>query len=116
MLCGRQNIPLRGHRDRSTNLEGPQSESTNHGNFWALLNFRICAGDTFLKDHLHSAARNAMCTSLDIQNQLVKILGDKVRDTILNKIRRSLCYTLIADEVTDCSNKEQLCMHCDKVC
>ena len=110
MLCGRQNIPLRGHRDSSTNLEGPQSDSTNHGNFWALLNFRICTGDTFLKDHLHSAARNAMYTSPDIQNQLVKILGDKVRDTILNKIRRSLCYTLIVDEVTDCSNKEQLCI------
>ena len=25
-------------------------------------------------------------------------------------MRNSLCYTLIADEVTDCSNKEQLCI------
>ena len=26
------------------------------------------------------------------------------------KVRSSLCYSLIADEVTDCSNKEQLCI------
>ena len=28
----------------------------------------------------------------------------------MSKVRSSLCYTLIADEVTDCSNKEQLCI------
>ena len=28
----------------------------------------------------------------------------------LKKVRSSVCYTLIADEVTDCSNKEQLCI------
>ena len=58
VLCGRQNIALRGHRDSATDLEGPQSASTNHGNFWALLNFRISAGDTHLRDHLHTASRN----------------------------------------------------------
>ena len=73
ILCGRQNIALRGHRDSSTDLEGPQSDSTNYGNFWALLNFRI------------SATRNAMYTSPDIQNQLINILGDSVRDTILRR-------------------------------
>ena len=110
VLCGRQNIALRGHRDSATDLEGPQSASTNHGNFWALLNFRISAGDTHLRDHLHTASRNAMYTSPVIQNQIINILGDTVRDTILRKVRKSLCYTLIADEVTDSSNKEQLCI------
>ena len=110
MLRGRRNIPLCGHRDSSTDLEGLQSDSTNQGNFWALLNFRIHAGDTFLRDHLHTATRNALYTSPDIQNQLINNLGDQIRDTILNKIRRSLCYTLIVDEVTECSNKEQLCI------
>ena len=45
VLCGRQNIALRGHRDSGTDLEG-QGAQSNHGNFWALLNFRISAGDT----------------------------------------------------------------------
>ena len=51
-----------------------------------------------------------MYTSPDVQNQVIAILGDQIRDKILRKVRSSLCYTLIADEVTDCSNKEQLCI------
>ena len=58
VLCGRQNIALRGLRDSGTDMEGVQAASTNHGNFCALLNFRISAGDTILRDHLQSAARN----------------------------------------------------------
>ena len=38
------------------------------------------------------------------------MLGDHICNVILRKVRSSLCYTLIADEVTDCSNKEQLCI------
>ena len=47
-------------------------------------------------------------TSPDTQNQLISILDDHVRDTILRKVHSSLCYMVIADEVTDCSDKEQL--------
>ena len=61
-----------------------------------MLNFRINAGDTFLKDHLHSAARNTTYTSPDIQNQPIKILRDHIRDTVLNKTCCSLGYILIA--------------------
>ena len=107
VLCGRQNIALRGHRDSGTDLE-VQGAPSNHGNFWALLNFRISAGDTHSRDRLQRAARNATYTSPDTQNQLISILGDHIRDTILGKVGSSLCYTVIADEVTDCSNKEQL--------
>ena len=78
VLCGRQNIAPRGHRDSSTDMEGVQAASTNHGNFCALLNIRISAGDTILRDHLQSAARNATYTSPDIQNQLVSTLGDHI--------------------------------------
>ena len=60
-LCGPQNIALHGHRDSGTDMEGVQAASTNHGNFCALLNFRISAGN--LRDHLQSAARNATYTS-----------------------------------------------------
>ena len=63
-----------------------------------------------MRDHLQSAARNATCISPDIQNQLISILGDQICNAILRKVLSNLCYTLIADEVTDCSNKEQLCI------
>ncbi|XP_011404810.1 PREDICTED: 52 kDa repressor of the inhibitor of the protein kinase-like [Amphimedon queenslandica] len=109
MLCGRQNIPLRGHRDSGTDIKGASS-SSNHGNFQALLTFRVSAGDTILKEHLESAGKNAIYTSPEIQNQILNILGDYIRDAILTKVRSSLCYSLVADEVTDCSNKEQLCL------
>ena len=36
------------------------------------------------------------------------ILGDYVRQQILSKVQMAQFFTLIADEVTDCSNKEQL--------
>ena len=110
VLCGCQNIALRGHHDSSTDTEGIESGERNHGNFWALLNFRISAGDNVLRDHLRTAPRNATYTSPDIQNLIINILGDQIRDKILDKVRNSLSYTLIADEVTDCSNKEQLCI------
>ena len=66
VLCGRQNIALSSHCGSSTHMEGVPAVSTNHGNFCALLNFRISAGDTILRDHLQSAARCATYTSPDI--------------------------------------------------
>ena len=106
VLCGRQNIPLRGHRD--TVLDVERSDIESHGNFWALLQFRVDAGDLALRGHLANTPRNAMYTSPDIQNQIVNILGDHVRDKILLKVKQAQLFTVIADEVTDCSNKEQL--------
>ena len=97
ILCGHQNIALHGHRDSGTDLE-VQGAPSNHGNFWALLNFRITAGDTHLRDHLQRAAINTTYTFPDTQNQLISIL-DHICDTILGKVGSSLCYTVIADEV-----------------
>ena len=58
IFCGKQNIALRGHRDDSQHLV----QSGNHGNFYALLDFRIDAGDRTLQTHLDKAARNARYT------------------------------------------------------
>ena len=106
LLCGRQNIALRGHRDNATDLERDTSE--NYGNFWALLKFRIEAGDEILGEHLATAPRNATYTSSNIQNQLIDILGGHIREKILNKVKAAQWFTVISDEVTDLSNKEQL--------
>jgi small-conductance mechanosensitive channel len=59
ILCGRQNISLRGHFDNITDVEKDITQSSNHGNFWALLNFRIAAGDVVLHDHLTNSLLNA---------------------------------------------------------
>ena len=85
ILCSWPNIALRGYCDSGTDMEGVQAASTSHGIFCALLNFHISAGDTMLRDHLQSAARNATYTSPDIQNQLISMLGDHICNAILKK-------------------------------
>lgn len=67
-LCGRQNIALRGHQGSALDIERDMAGMNNHGNFVALLNFRIEAGDTVLQEHLSTAAQNATYTSNTIQN------------------------------------------------
>ena len=86
------------------------SKIKSHGNLWALLEFCISAGDTVLSNHLANAPMNATYTSPDIQNQIIHVLGDHIQEKILLKVQRAQCFTMIADEVTDCSNKEQLCI------
>ena len=54
MFCGNQ-IALRGHREQAVHVE----QGSNPGNFRALLDFRIDAGDTVLAEHFASAPRNA---------------------------------------------------------
>ena len=97
-------VPLRGHRDSTFERD----ETPNSGNFWALLQFRAAAADLLLRDHLDHASKNARYTSPDIQNQIIDILGDSIRQKILSQVHKSQFFTLIADELTDCSNKKQL--------
>lgn len=104
--CGRQNIPLRGHHDSTLDVE--RAPSGQHGNFWALLQFRATAGDEVLKNHLAQSSRNATYTSSRIQNQILDVLGSTIVRRIVHRVEKACYYTLIADEVTDCSNKEQL--------
>ena len=61
-----------------------------------------------LAEHMEKGARNASYASPCIQNQLIKIQGDNVRRKILDQVQQSPWFTVIADEVTDSSNKEQL--------
>jgi len=52
VLCGKQNIALQGHHDDSSHIN---EVSGNPGNFQALLNFRVEAGNKVLADHLPTA-------------------------------------------------------------
>ena len=108
ILCGRQNIPLRGHRDNLTDIERDSEHVIGHGNFWALLQFRVGSGDDVLAKHLDKEARNAAYTSADIQNQLLAVIGDHIQGQILCRVSQAVGFTIVADEVTDISNKEQL--------
>ena len=105
IFCGRQGIALRGHCDDRLD---EASESINHGNFHALLQFRIDAGDEALKEHLETAGRNAVFTSKEIQNEMITVCGNIIQNKILQQIRQAEFFSVIADEATDSANDEQL--------
>ena len=68
-----------------------------------LLKFRADAGDEV------QATNRAKYTSPTIQNELISILGEQIRESIVNQIPSDAPYfSILADEVTDVSNREQL--------
>ena len=60
MLCGKQGLPLRGHRDDGVDL-GQSIISSNKGTFIELVHFRAVT-DEVLAKHLKNAPRNAVYT------------------------------------------------------
>jgi len=105
IFCARQNIPLRGHRDDAKFLAKGHG---NSGNFQALLNFRVEAGDKVLEEHFKTANRTCTYRSKTIQNELIKLCGDQLRKKLLAEIQEAVFFTISADEVADAANKEQM--------
>ena len=75
---------------------------TNKGNFVALLELSAKT-DEVLKHHLETANRNAKYTSKIIQEDIIKTVGEMLREHITEPLRtgRSPFFAVIADEVTD---------------
>ena len=105
-FLAKQNLPLRGHRDDAKYY----NESGNVGNFQELLQFRVHAGDMDLKVHFEEGHRNATYRSKTIQNQIVKILGDQILDSIIANVKDAKYFAIVADEAADKSNQTQLTM------
>ena len=80
----------------------------NHRNLVALLNFQIEAGNTVLQELMSTTACNATYTSNTIQNEIITVLVDQVNTCIIDKLQLARWFTVIADEVTDVLNREQL--------
>jgi hypothetical protein len=125
LFCARANLPFRGHRDDGalittapdSNVDTPfalhESDANtfkNDGVFRALLRFRMDAGDSILGEHFKNAAKNATYISKTVQNELIKICGDIIRDKILSRIkgRQFPVFSIMADETTDVSTTEQM--------
>ena len=54
---------------------------------------------------MNIATKNSTYT---IQNQIVTVLADQVTTCIIDKVKAAKWFMVIADEVTDVSNREQL--------
>ena len=107
LLCGKQGIAFRGHHDDCFNWEDTEYEHSNPGNFIELVCFRA-ETDNILSEHLKNSPRNARYTSKTIQNELIEVVGKYICNEIIAEVKKSKYYTVIVDEVTDISNKEQL--------
>lgn len=105
ILQGKQEIALRGHRDHGRlSTETPDH---NDGNFRALLRFRIACGDQIIKKHIEADSAKMQYTSPMIQNELIDICGNIIIEKIVSKMNSAECFTVLADETTDISGKEQ---------
>ena len=49
-----------------------------------------------------------MYTPKTIQSEMIAVIGDALRHRIINEIKKAKYFTILADEVTDCANLEQL--------
>ena len=64
--------------------------------------------DERLRKHLQYGPKNAQYTSKTIQNELISVVGDAIREEIISEVLSAQFYSIIADEVTAVANQEQL--------
>ena len=95
-----------GHDDSTKTIEA--QPTSNLGNFKALLQFRVDAGDKDLEFHMKTAPKNTTCCSATIQNEIIDVISTLIREHIVERVKKCRCYSVIADEVTNSVNTEQL--------
>ena len=100
-FCSKQCIA--GHRDDST-----ADQNGNRGNLLALLELRVDSGNEVLKNYLVTCSTNARYSSKTMQNQLIMLTGDHIRNSIIQEIKEAKYFLILCDEVTDNANLEQL--------
>ena len=101
ILCGRQNLPLRGSTDASAT-------------FNALIEFRA-ETDNPLAIHLRNASKNATYVSHRIQNELIELCGNEIVTHIVEKAKEATYFSVLVDETADVSKKEQVAV-CVRYC
>lgn len=112
IFLGRNNIPLRGHRDSGALKisEGSENNSITgeEGIFRALLKFRVASGDSVLENHLKTASSKATYISPLTQNEIINYCAKEIQYKILERVKMALVYAIIFDETTDVAHIEQL--------
>ena len=106
ILCGRQNIPLRGYRDDSSFSD---DDFNNTGNLQALLKYVVtCGNNSLFEDHIKHAVKSATYCSKTTQNEIIKICKRLIIEELAAEIKNAKFFSILADEAADVSNCEQL--------
>ena len=94
LICARQGISLRIHRD---NLDDPFLRDSN---FTAILKGFANIDDT-LKNHLENGPKNAKMCSVKIQNEITACIAKFIRMKIKDIVEKEKHFSIVADEVFD---------------
>ncbi|XP_060858110.1 zinc finger MYM-type protein 1-like isoform X1 [Metopolophium dirhodum] len=105
MLCGQQEIALRGHRDYGPICFSSESNE-NEGNFRAILKYKAKDID-YMKTYLETGSKNKYISNRT-QNEIIETCGDIILKKIVQIVNKSGFFSVLVDETTDVSVKEQL--------
>ena len=97
LIVDEQQIALRGHRDY--NIDFAEAPAQNEGNFIAILRL-LAESNPELKRHLISGPANARYTSKTVQNGIISVMADLIRDYFRQCLEETPHFALIADETT----------------
>ncbi|XP_018367031.1 PREDICTED: zinc finger MYM-type protein 1-like [Trachymyrmex cornetzi] len=96
------NMTLRGSSDL---LNTP-----NNGNFLGLVEL-MARYDSILMEHVSyvkEARHGVTYLSKDIQNELISLMGNRIRNTLIDRIKAAKYFSVILDCTPDTSHEEQL--------
>lgn len=58
-------------------------------------------GDTALKDHPQGCSSNALYSSPAVQNQIIEIAGEVIKERLVAKVNASGCFSVLTNETTE---------------
>lgn len=102
LTISKQNLALRGKSDTLN--------SHDNGNFLKCIEF-LSMFDPIMKEHIRRISSEEIhCHYLgkNIQNEVIRLLANKIRSHILNELKNSKYYSIILDCTPDLSNIEQM--------
>ncbi|KAL4098636.1 hypothetical protein QTP88_023199 [Uroleucon formosanum] len=98
---------LRGHRDDGQ-LEINSAITGDQGVFRSLLAFRLDSGDEILREHLENCTKNATMISKTVQNEIIEVIHEVLVNNIVTNVKKLKYFSILCDETTDISTKEQI--------
>ena len=79
-----------------------------HNRKYEGLMFRIESGDATLQRHIEEVPANARYTSVQVEHQLLTLCKEILREDIVQAVNDFCGFSVLADESSDISGKEQL--------
>lgn len=99
ILCGRQNIALRGHRDDAQRYN---SDKHNPGNLQEILKFlELYGNNSVFEEHMANAPRSATYRSKTTQNEILAICGEIITSKLSLDIKESKYFSIYISKLLE---------------